>query len=652
MSLQKLRYLSLLIVAAAISSVISHDFSIIQGGVYFLLVLPLWLGFDLERLRESRFWKVFIWVSFLLLIGGIVIRIPLQTGVFLLILFCLIYEFYGEKRPDAPLRLISLLSFLVVIFQARIYAGLNLFVSVAVYLLALIVCLLGFNKLNHGIQPKKIHREFLRGLMPTIMVFSFGLLIFWIIPRPARSVMRHFPGAEGNRISGFSDVVRLDSIASIKQSRKAVMDVKPLQGRIHSQYLKGRVLNHFDGLMWRTTERETRYLSRDRSHRIRRADDSLERYRYQIDMQPLVGNPLFFFETVIAIESDFWPLESNTWVDYIRFVHDRPMAVSYVCSSVDVPLSYRWNRRLDEFLQLPENDGYLLREADKILGDQEMSPFRMAEMFRRHFQNEYEYSLDINNYGEGDPIRFFLSQKSGHCELFASAAALMLRTKGVPTRLVTGFVLPDLHPTGEFYHVTEADAHAWLEYYDDGVWTTLDPTPPATFTEPTYLETLLSSMNYFWRKYVVAWDAETRKETIEAIVDTAISIWQGIKALSIFLLWLIVMVVLGAIVFWWWVKARGRNQFEGVLADLERVMAVSSSSRAVGEPWPDFIARTPLPGDIRGKITSFIREYQYLRFSRTSDREGAPPRELYRQGRALVREIKSNTSRPQTSGSK
>ncbi len=80
----------------------------------------------------------------------------------------------------------------------------------------------------------------------------------------------------------------------------------------------------------------------------------------------------------------------------------------------------------------------------------------------------------------GDPVVHFLQKtRAGHCELFASAAVLLLRQNGIPARYVTGFVCVERHPSGSYFVARQGHAHAWAEAYDQlrQRWLSIDPTP-------------------------------------------------------------------------------------------------------------------------------------------------------------------------------
>ena len=72
--------------------------------------------------------------------------------------------------------------------------------------------------------------------------------------------------------------------------------------------------------------------------------------------------------------------------------------------------------------------------------------------------------LDLKRDERYEPLEDFLFvQKAGHCEYFASALAVMLRTVGVPTRSVNGFYGGEWNSFGHYLAVRQGDAHSWVE---------------------------------------------------------------------------------------------------------------------------------------------------------------------------------------------
>jgi len=98
-----------------------------------------------------------------------------------------------------------------------------------------------------------------------------------------------------------------------------------------------------------------------------------------------------------------------------------------------------------------------------------------------YLAQECRYSLETGAFHSRQPVAEFLFEKKrGYCQYFASAAAVLLRLEGVPSRYVTGFDVQEDDRQGDHYVVREMDAHAWIEAYVRGRgWLELDPTPEA-----------------------------------------------------------------------------------------------------------------------------------------------------------------------------
>lgn len=93
---------------------------------------------------------------------------------------------------------------------------------------------------------------------------------------------------------------------------------------------------------------------------------------------------------------------------------------------------------------------------------------------RAHFlQHKFSYSLAP---GRSASFHEFMTRKIGFCSHFASAVAIILRVKGIPTRLVSGFMGGTYNRFADFYLVSQNDAHVWVEAFYNGKWTRLDPT--------------------------------------------------------------------------------------------------------------------------------------------------------------------------------
>lgn len=101
--------------------------------------------------------------------------------------------------------------------------------------------------------------------------------------------------------------------------------------------------------------------------------------------------------------------------------------------------------------------------------------------------------------------RFLFVEKSGHCELYASAMAILLRMGGVPSRLIAGFRI-SRDSIGDVLTVRQSDAHAWVEAYVPGSgWLANDPTPKIlrTIAVTDWLRDSYDWASAKWTQYIL-----------------------------------------------------------------------------------------------------------------------------------------------------
>ena len=142
-----------------------------------------------------------------------------------------------------------------------------------------------------------------------------------------------------------------------------------------------------------------------------------------------------------------------------------------------------------EYLALPS----MLADQLAVLTDEifegnnpaDLTPRKRIAAVVRFFSDNFKYSLRRDDYvpsrGEyySPLMRFLFYRRTGHCELFATSAALLLRLYGVPTRYVAGIVCSRYNPAG-YYYATNFDVHAWAEAWldDEQKWILVEATPP------------------------------------------------------------------------------------------------------------------------------------------------------------------------------
>ncbi|MGI8665844.1 MAG: transglutaminaseTgpA domain-containing protein, partial [Jatrophihabitans sp.] len=138
------------------------------------------------------------------------------------------------------------------------------------------------------------------------------------------------------------------------------------------------------------------------------------------------------------------------------------------------------DQQLDaQFLQLPSQPDRVTQLADQLTSGLSNS-FDKALAISDYFsngKNGFTYSLSTLPDDGSNALVQFLTNKTGFCQQYAAAAAVLMRTAKLPARVVIGYTHRAPDSNGNF-SVTTSDAHAWVEVYFDSIgWITFDPTP-------------------------------------------------------------------------------------------------------------------------------------------------------------------------------
>lgn len=135
---------------------------------------------------------------------------------------------------------------------------------------------------------------------------------------------------------------------------------------------------------------------------------------------------------------------------------------------------------------------------------------------------DFTYTLDIPPLPEQNSMdAFLMNTRRGHCQLFASALALMVRSLGIPARLVSGYRGGEYVAADQAYLVRSSMAHLWVEVlFNDLGWVRFDPSPQPEMT-PTGFErarmawsSLVLRGKLFWYQRVIGFQGNLRLEQI------------------------------------------------------------------------------------------------------------------------------------------
>jgi len=362
-----------------------------------------------------------------------------------------------------------------------------------------------------------------------------GAVLFFLLPRVSAGYLGK-TSFNPTLLSGFTDQVELGQIGQIKKSSAVVLRVET-GSPVNYPALRwrGNALANFDGRRWTSAERAAETLTANSDGWIalrekpRPGEARGEILQFTVLQEPMASDALFVAGTMLAIRGSFtgetggishhrnylYRDSSGSLINpFHNFVSVRYTGISQLpalnraqleAAGTDYPPEIT-----DIYLQLPEID-QRISELARSATQRAFTPYDKASAIETFLKTKYSYTLDLTGNPGKDPLVHFLFEtRAGHCEYFASSMTVMLRTLGVPSREVNGFLPGEFNELGGDYIVRASDAHSWVEAYFPGSgWIVFDPTPDAPVVTATLFSRLSQLADWAeltWNDWVISYD--------------------------------------------------------------------------------------------------------------------------------------------------
>jgi hypothetical protein len=432
------------------------------------------------------------------------------------------------------------------------------------------------NAIQHDSQERWIGGRFVAAtFLTTCLAIVVAAAFFTLTPR--LWIGRGLLGSDATSqpLTGFTEEVRLGDIGQILESTEPVLDVsifdnetgKPLdilkycsQLGLSEPLFRGTVMTFYRRGRWSSGDNQDRYRS------LRKVTNNIA-IRQEYQLHPIGTHILFAMHpmrTCLLVGPNISNEPTPAQVQPMTSVLAHPaMSPSneFTTYSILSPapdangqqILPRRGTRHDEnyhlrtrYIQLPLNGMIQLPTlAERVSGFNEAprpSHREMANRLVSHLRDsgEFTYSLDASLRDPNiDPVEDFLfNRKSGHCEYYASSLVLMLRSIGIPSRMISGFKGGTQNTLTGAFQVQQRHAHAWVEAYLNGGWVVMDATPAQARAESVEsMEASIQSWEDFtkltselWGHYVVGVNfAQQRDEFYTPIRNALSALWNDVK---------------------------------------------------------------------------------------------------------------------------
>jgi transglutaminase-like putative cysteine protease len=384
-----------------------------------------------------------------------------------------------------------------------------IYLGLLMFLVAIALVLMTFVNQDGAIclSMSDLRRVLIAGLMMPLLSLPLMLFFFPVLPRTQLPLWNYLASTAGLK-SGLSDKVEPGSQSSVGESSVLVFRAEmPRQSQ--QLYWRGTVFNRIEGNRWvrdPAVPAEARIFSR-------------QTVTQTIYPEPTDSKVLIALDRPSAISIKWLKRLPDGVFEYLGSTRRR---MNYSAESA-VEGVFGSGSPIDKsfYLRLPAGIPQRIQKLAADIRFSGKSDRDRLELLETYFRNGgYRYSTRELPTGDYAVERFLFETRRGNCEFFASAFATLLRSVGVPCRLVGGFLGGDYNELGGYYLVSESMAHVWVEAFIDGSgWLRIDP---STFAENAgnifgphdsrnlmlRMRLVFDAINHVWNRTVITYDFE------------------------------------------------------------------------------------------------------------------------------------------------
>ncbi len=520
-----------------------------------------WHGRPAELSHRAATWFVLVYVVFFPLDALFFSRVfvgnssnpPLFAallGAVHFLLFVTLIRFYSASS-DRDALFLAMLSFTGILAAAVLTVDTTFLIFFFVFLLFGVAAFVGMELRRGAVgavspvqnaQPER-NRRLTRALSLASLSVALGSIVvgsglFFFFPRFNAGYLGR-ASFSPSLMTGFSDNVELGQIGEIKKNSAVVMRVQTGKPAGYDRLRwRGIVLTTFDGKRWTSNEHTPQTLLPNPDGWIYTGEPSSKTdspgmgLLYTVFLEPLATDAIFVPGKVISLKGNFTgeggnsfsvmrrtyilrdstgtllnPFHNYSAIRYSGFSH----LPSLNAAKLRAASTIYSEEITSTYLQLPPQLDRRIPEFAMQITKNAKTPFDQALAVENYLRTRFAYTLILTGKPGDDPLAHFLfDTRAGHCEYFASAMTIMLRTLGIPSREVNGFLPGEYNDLGGDYIVRASDAHSWVEVYFPGDgWQTFDPTPAAPESATSFLTRLGKYADWLeitWSEWVIGYD--------------------------------------------------------------------------------------------------------------------------------------------------
>ncbi len=369
------------------------------------------------------------------------------------------------------------------------------------------------------------------GALLLVMAVPVALTLFVLFPRLAQPLWG-LPDQVMDGRTGLSDEMSPGSISNLflDDSPAFRVEFDGLPPPPEQRYWRGPVLWNFNGNTWSRPF----FSDTPRQSFVPVGPRGLS---YRVQLEPHERRWLFVLDFPVS-----GPDTATLTVDH-QMLHRHPVTTLMQYEVVSNP----------DFVDMPSLPAGLRTLATRLPEDRNPRTLALAAQLRRRYSDDRElilsvlswfreeafyYTLRPSPLGRHGVDEFLFDLRSGFCEHYASAFAVLMRAAGIPTRVVTGYQGGFWQAGSQYLLVRQSDAHAWNEVWLEGSgWTRVDPTAavsparieqgarsvldaPRHLLDRDWIQNLRNRydrIQHLWNRWVLGFDHQRQQRLLERL---------------------------------------------------------------------------------------------------------------------------------------
>lgn len=576
------------------------------------------------------YFRLNAWIRFLL-VGLCLFILKIQYGSIISSGF-----FIGFLLTFIALKCLEIHSFrdlktLVICNFYLIFSALIVIQELWILVYLLVAVLTNFSLMLKLSAPRASLREISGKSMKQLLVaIPLSIILFYVFPRIADPLWQ-VPSQSQNRI-GFTENMNPGSITEFFGDDSVALRITFKNKPSLRGYWRGLILDFYNGISWSPASYAIYEFIPLKELTFDKVAD------YEIILEPHQKKWLFYTGNPVAGRPNLLFAPNHGLISQNKPVINQRFA--YAFTNQLVPYRELNARQRRQNLQLPNANPRLVDWAKTQFNVVHQNSAAFISFLQQYIhQQPFWYTLtppEIKN-NKNQMDTFWFDNQKGFCEHYASALAVILRSAGIPARVIIGYQGGSWNPLAQYLTIQQNDAHAWIEYWEDGRgWQELDPTAfiaseridqrikdlkanrydqadDNAFLNLTWFQRtklFFDSTRFFAERWLLFYNQNAQRDLLHKI---GIDEWNVTQLIQITILSVVLFIIMFGIYFHWSQKSRRDSlliEYHLLQNEFRRFNVPTAAPSTLRSQCQILCEKAP---SLSPMLSSFINHYERLR---------------------------------------